>query len=111
MILFNSKFIIMTRNISFKFEFETEEIQAAHDLFPAILEHLKQLQNENRQFLNIELSLLRSDAPPKGKTAILTIHLPEGVIREETGEEDWAVAVEKVFKQVHESLEHAMKLD
>lgn len=98
-------------NISFKFEFETDEIQAAHDLFPRILDRMKKIQSENRQFLNIELSLMRADAPPKGKTAILTIHLPEGVIREETGEDEWGDAIEKVFDQVDESLHHAMKLD
>src|SRR5687767_13107691 len=108
----NPKLICMSRNnISFKFEFETDEIQAAHDLFPKILERIKKIQTENRQFLNIELSLMRSDLPPRGKTAILTIHFPEGVIREESGEEDWCTAIEKVFHQVEESLEHAMKLD
>jgi ribosome-associated translation inhibitor RaiA len=101
----------MNKNISFKFEFETEDAQVAHDFLPKILQKIKHLQTLNKQFLNIEVSLSKSSHLPHARTAILTIHLPEGVIREETKENDWHQAIDIVFNNVAASIDHALKVD
>jgi hypothetical protein len=99
----------MNNGISFKFNFETDSFSTAHDLLPRVFDRIKALQQFNSGYKSIELSLLK---PGQGKkTACLTIHAHDSVIREESQEDGWDHAIDMVFNQVEATHENAIKLD
>ena len=99
----------MNNNICFKFNFETDNVMAAHELLPRVLEKIKSLHQLNAGYKSIELSLLKPGF--EKKTACLTIHAHDSVIREESREAQWEHAIDMVFNQVNASHEHTIKLD
>ncbi|MHA4845942.1 hypothetical protein ACX0G7_17330 [Flavitalea antarctica] len=99
----------MNSGISFKFNFETDDFSTAHELLPRVLDRIKTLQQFNAGYKSVELSLLK---PGQGKkTACLTIHAHDSVIREESREEAWEHAIDMVFNQVEATHDNAIKLD
>ncbi|HTE23371.1 hypothetical protein [Flavitalea sp.] len=99
----------MNNGISFKFNFETDNFNIARDLLPKVLDKIKSLQQFNAGYKSIELSLLKPGQDKK--TACLTIHAHDSVIREESREDQWEHAIEMVFNQVEATHHHAIKLD
>lgn len=98
----------MSNGISFKFNFETDDIGLAHDLMPLVMDKLKLLQQYNAGYRSIELSLLKPGQDKK--TACLTIHAHDSVIREESRENNWDHAIEMVFNQVEATHRQTIKL-
>lgn len=98
----------MNNGISFRFNFETDSVNDAHDMMPLVLRRVRTLQENNHGFRTIELNLLKPGQ--EKKTACLTIHSHDSVIREESREEDWSHAIETVFNHVEASIEHAVKM-
>ena len=99
----------MNNSICFKFNFETDDYMVAHDLLPQVLEKIKALQQANAGYKTIELSLLKPGH--EKKTACLTLHGHDSVIREESREDRWEHAIDMVFNQVHASHTYTMKLE
>ena len=99
----------MNNGISFKFNFETDNFDVAHELLPKVLNRIKAVQQFNAGYKSIELSLLKPGQDKK--TACLTIHSQDSVIREESREDHWEHAIEMVFNQVEATQHHAIKLD
>ena len=98
----------MNNGITFKFNFETDNPEIAHDLMPRVLEKIRTLQQHNAPYKSIELSLLKPGNDKK--TACLTIHSHDSVVREESREEHWDHAIDLVFSQAQASQEHSIKL-
>jgi hypothetical protein len=106
-----SKLYFMSNAISFKFNFETDKATIAHELLPRVIERLRRLQeiSQGPAFLSVELSLLKPGQDKK--SACLTIHTHDSVIREEARDQEWEKAVEAVFANAEASYEHSIKLD
>jgi ribosome-associated translation inhibitor RaiA len=98
----------MNNGISFKFNFETDDFSIPHDLLPRVFERIKALQQFNPGYKSFELSL--SKPGHEMKTACLTIHGHDSVIREESREDHWEHAIDMVFNQVEASHQNAIKL-
>jgi hypothetical protein len=98
----------MNNGLSFRFNFETDNQSVAHSLMPLVLARIQSLQEAHHGFKAVELSLHKPGNDKK--TACLTIHSHDSVIREESRDEDWAHAIETVFNHVEASIEHTIKM-
>jgi len=99
----------MNNGISFRFNFETDNYDMAHEVMPKILERVKALQQLNTGYRSVELSLLKPGQDKK--TACLTIHTHDSVIREESRENDWEHAIDMVFSHIESTSQHTIKID
>jgi hypothetical protein len=98
----------MNNGISFRFNFETDDIGLAHEMMPLVLGRLRTLQELNTSYKTIELSLHKPGN--QKKTACLTIHTHDSVIREESRDEEWSHAIETVFNHVEATNDHTVKM-
>jgi len=98
----------MSNGISFKFNFETGDYSSAYQLIQQVLDKIRNMETGSIPYRSVELSLIKP--APDQKTASLTIHTHDSVIREQSGEEDWSAAIDRVFEQVKLTNEHAVKL-
>ncbi|RYF98322.1 MAG: hypothetical protein EOO02_19155 [Chitinophagaceae bacterium] len=94
--------------ISFKFNFETNDHDLAHDVLPVIMKKLQVLREQQTGFRYIELNLLKPGN--ERKTACLTIYNNDGLVREESREQDWSKAISEVFDQVTSDAKQGVKL-
>jgi ribosome-associated translation inhibitor RaiA len=99
----------MNPNICFKFNFETDNPVIAGGLLDHVVQKVKALAKEDHPYRAIELSLMKPGEDRK--TACLTLHTHDSVIREESREHDWDRAIDMVFNQVEATNRHAVKLD
>lgn len=98
----------MNNGLSFRFNFETDNHAIAHTLMPLVLGRVKALQDAHHGFKAIELSLAKPGNDKK--TACLTIHSHDSVIREEARDEDWEHAIQTVFNHVEASIDQTVKM-
>jgi ribosome-associated translation inhibitor RaiA len=99
----------MNNGISFKFNFETDNYDIAHDMIQHVLHKISSLSLNKSGYKSVELNLSRPGN--EKKTACLTIHAHDSVIREESREEEWERAIDMVFDHVSSTEQHSIKLD
>lgn len=99
----------MNNTISFKFNVETDSHTEAANLLQVMLEQIRALESSNTSYKSIEVDLFKPE--PGQKTACLTVHTHDSVIREESKEGDWNQAIGIVFRQLEATSEHVIKID
>ncbi|RYY23611.1 MAG: hypothetical protein EOO04_14115 [Chitinophagaceae bacterium] len=98
----------MNNAVNFKFSFETDDYEAIHNLMPLLMQKIKKLQRSHQGYRTIEFNIAK---PARGKkTACLTIHHPDSVVREDAMDESWEHAIETVFNNADVSAQHTIKL-
>jgi hypothetical protein len=98
----------MNNAVNFKFSFETDDYEDIHRLMPLLFDKIRDLQRSHKGYRAVEFTFAR---PARGKkTACLTIHHPDSVIREDAMEENWESAIETVFNNADVSAQHTIKL-
>ena len=98
----------MNNAVNFKFSFETDDYEAIHQLMPLLMEKVRELQHSHSGYRTVELNIAK---PAQGrKTACLTIHHPDSVVREDAMDENWERAIDAVFKNADVSAQHTIKL-
>ncbi len=98
----------MSNSVNIKFSFETDDYDAIHNLMPLLAEKIKELQRSHKGYRAIEFSIAKPTAGKK--TACLTIHHTDSVVREDAMDENWVHAIDNVFKNAHMAAHNSVKI-
>jgi ribosome-associated translation inhibitor RaiA len=100
----------MNKNISFKFDVETDNVTNAHGVLDRLVERLRNFQERFPDFKSVEISLHKPDAVAHNKTAVLTLYRTDGCYQEHSSEPEWLTAIDDLFRKIARNIERPVRM-